>query len=206
MTDLQDVVAEKRGWFIALGVVLILLGPRFYRLSAAHDDYGKDLSGLVIPYRRPHRGCAGFLDAHWSGFLWNLLIGLLYVVVGGWLAFFPLAGLLGLTVLVAFNVHRRRRHEGRSLVSVWTKGVSGLSSAALSRSSSASCCLQTCPAVHFGRSAAGWHQFPVFRYCLHHDRAERQQVDCRSRLKADAIRTYGHEGACVGGSFMPCKD
>jgi uncharacterized membrane protein HdeD (DUF308 family) len=33
--------------------------------------------------------------------LWRLLIGLLYVVAGGWLAFFPLTGLLTLTVFLA---------------------------------------------------------------------------------------------------------
>ena len=36
-----------------------------------------------------------------KGFFGDLIIGLLYVFVGGWLAFFPLTGIVGLTVLLA---------------------------------------------------------------------------------------------------------
>ena len=37
----------------------------------------------------------------WGGFLWSLLIGVLYVVAGGYLAFFPLTGLLTLAIFLA---------------------------------------------------------------------------------------------------------
>src|SRR5690606_12412284 len=42
-----------------------------------------------------------FYVKRWAGFLWNLLIGLLYVAVGFWLAFFPLTGILSLTIVLA---------------------------------------------------------------------------------------------------------
>lgn len=37
----------------------------------------------------------------WRGFLMELLIGALYVVAGGWLAFFPFTGIVTLTILLA---------------------------------------------------------------------------------------------------------
>ena len=42
-----------------------------------------------------------FSTMAWAGFLWSLLIGLLYVVAGGWLAFFPFTGIITLTILLA---------------------------------------------------------------------------------------------------------
>jgi uncharacterized membrane protein HdeD (DUF308 family) len=42
-----------------------------------------------------------FYVKRWTGFFWNLLIGLLYIVAGGWLAFFPLTGIVTLTIVIA---------------------------------------------------------------------------------------------------------
>jgi uncharacterized membrane protein HdeD (DUF308 family) len=42
-----------------------------------------------------------FYVKRWAGFFWNLLIGLLYIVAGAWLAFFPLTGVLTLTIVIA---------------------------------------------------------------------------------------------------------
>ena len=42
-----------------------------------------------------------FSIRRWQGFLLGLLIGALYVVAGGWLAFTPFAGVIALTVLLA---------------------------------------------------------------------------------------------------------
>lgn len=42
-----------------------------------------------------------FSVKQWGGFLLGLLIGLLYIVAGGWLAFFPFTGIVTLTILLA---------------------------------------------------------------------------------------------------------
>ena len=42
-----------------------------------------------------------FSIKEWRGFLMELLIGVLYVVAGGWLAFFPFTGIVTLTILLA---------------------------------------------------------------------------------------------------------
>ena len=64
-----------------------------------------------------------FYVKRWAGFFWNLLIGLLYILAGGWLVLFPLTGILTLTIVIAalFIVEgvlefimgfRMRPHEG----------------------------------------------------------------------------------------------
>jgi uncharacterized membrane protein HdeD (DUF308 family) len=42
-----------------------------------------------------------FSIQQWRGFALGLLVGLLYVVAGGWLAFFPFTGIITLTILLA---------------------------------------------------------------------------------------------------------
>ena len=42
-----------------------------------------------------------FSAGNWRGFLWNLLIGILYIVGGAYLLLFPLAGVVTLTMIVA---------------------------------------------------------------------------------------------------------
>jgi len=42
-----------------------------------------------------------FSIKEWRGFLLELLIGVLYLVAGGWLAFFPFTGIITLTILLA---------------------------------------------------------------------------------------------------------
>jgi len=42
-----------------------------------------------------------FSVQQWRGFLLSLLLGALYLVAGGWLAFFPFTGIVTLTILLA---------------------------------------------------------------------------------------------------------
>jgi len=101
INDLKQAVAEKNSWFIALGVALIILGiasiafPLFTAIAA------KIFLGWMILIGGVSSIVHAFYARDWGGFFWNLLIGIFYVIVGGWLAFLPLAGLIGLTALIA---------------------------------------------------------------------------------------------------------
>ncbi len=101
MVDLKDSIAETRGWFIALGIALTVLGlisiafPLFMTITA------KIFLGWLFLLGGIAQVVHSFSTRTWGGFFWNLLIGLLYVFVGGWLAFFPLTGLIGLTAFLA---------------------------------------------------------------------------------------------------------
>lgn len=101
MTDIQTVIKEKRGWFIALGIAMIILGlvaiafPVMMTITAKiFLGWMFLIGGVVVIFH-------AFQTRDWKGFLWNLLIGVLYIIVGGWLAFFPLTGIFGLTILIA---------------------------------------------------------------------------------------------------------
>jgi hypothetical protein len=65
-----------------------------------------------------------FSVSGWGGFLWELMVGILYLIAGGYLAFTPLGGVLTLTILLAalflaegvleiMMAFRVRPHEGR---------------------------------------------------------------------------------------------
>ena len=77
-------------------------GHRGNRLSAGLDDRGQDRAGLDLSRRA---ACVLVIHAFsiqkWGGFLLELLLGVLYLVAGGWLAFFPFTGIVTLTILLA---------------------------------------------------------------------------------------------------------
>lgn len=101
MTDIQSAIAEKRGWFIALGILLIVLGIIAIAFPVMMTITAKIFLGWMFLIGGVLQIIHAFSTRDWKGFLWNVLIGLLYVVVGGWLAFFPLTGILPLTIMIA---------------------------------------------------------------------------------------------------------
>jgi len=99
--ELSEAVRENRGWFIALGVLLIIIGiiAIAYPLSATVTL--KIFIGWMILIGGIAQVAHAFSTRSWGGFFWDLLIGLLYVFIGAWLAFFPLTGIITLTVMLA---------------------------------------------------------------------------------------------------------
>ena len=97
----SDYLSQNRTWFMALGIALIVLGViaiifPFFATLAVKIMLGWLflISGLVQTF-------SAFSTPKWSGFFWSLLVGLLYVVAGAWLAFLPLSGIITLTILLA---------------------------------------------------------------------------------------------------------
>ena len=101
MTDIQTAITEKRGWFIALGILLIVLGVVAIAFPVLMTITAKIFLGWMFLIGGVLQIIHAFSTRDWKGFLWNVLIGVLYVVVGAWLAFFPLTGVLTLTILIA---------------------------------------------------------------------------------------------------------
>ena len=95
--------SQDRRWFDALGIILILLGV----VSIIYPFFSTVATKIFIGWIILIAGISEFLQAfkirQSTGFWASLLVGVLYLLVGIWLAFFPLAGVFGLTVLVAIT-------------------------------------------------------------------------------------------------------
>lgn len=97
----EAAVAEKRTWFMILGVVLIVLGIAAIAFPFATTIAAKMVFGWVFLIGGIAQIMHAFSTQRWSAFLWNVLIGALYLIAGIWLAFFPLTGIITLTVFLA---------------------------------------------------------------------------------------------------------
>jgi uncharacterized membrane protein HdeD (DUF308 family) len=97
----SEAVAESRFLFIALGVVLVVLGAAAIGAPIITTIAVKGVLGWLFLIAGIAQVIHAFYSSGWKGFLLNLLIGILYAVVGVWLAFLPLTGIIGLTLLLA---------------------------------------------------------------------------------------------------------
>ncbi len=119
----RRLVAEKWGWFLALGIVLIVVGFAAIVFPFVSTVAAKVVLGWLFLVGGVFMVIHAFSSQGWQGVLWSLLVGILYLVVGGYLAFFPLTGLLTLALMLillfaaegVFEIvmaFRVRPHEG----------------------------------------------------------------------------------------------
>lgn len=98
-----DVQTFKKnwGWFLALGVLLVILGA----LAVGASVFTTFLSVLVLGILLVAGGVAKIGYAlwlrRWTGFIPTLLVGILYVVVGGYTLYHPAASAIAITLLIA---------------------------------------------------------------------------------------------------------
>jgi uncharacterized membrane protein HdeD (DUF308 family) len=100
-TSIQAAVSENRTWFIVLGILLIILGIAAISFPLLTTIATKIFLGWLFLIGGVVQIIHAFSTRQWSEFFFDLLIGVLYLIAGGWLAFFPLTGILTLTVLLA---------------------------------------------------------------------------------------------------------
>lgn len=143
-TDIESAIEAARaqikrnwGWFLALGIVFVLAGLAAIAFPLLSTIATKIFLGWIFLAGGVLMILHAFSASGWRGFLLGLLIGILYVVAGGWLAFFPFTGIITLTILLAalflaegvleaIMAFRVRPHEGW----VWLL-LSGLVAAAV---------------------------------------------------------------------------
>lgn len=97
---IEAAVGRNRGWFIALGVVLLALGIVAIGTPFATTIVAKVFLGWLFLIAGIGQIVHAFFAHGWQGVVGNVLLGLLYALVGAWLAFFPLTGIIGLTVVL----------------------------------------------------------------------------------------------------------
>jgi uncharacterized membrane protein HdeD (DUF308 family) len=94
-------VADHWGWFLALGILFIIGGIAAIAFPLLSTIATKVALGWIFMIGGVLLIVHAFSVKGWRGFLWSLLIGILYLVAGGWLAFFPFTGIITLTILLA---------------------------------------------------------------------------------------------------------
>jgi uncharacterized membrane protein HdeD (DUF308 family) len=94
-------VADHWGWFLTLGILFIIGGIAAIAFPLMSTIATKVALGWIFMIGGVLLIVHAFSVKGWRGFLWSLLVGILYLVVGGWLAFFPFTGIITLTVLLA---------------------------------------------------------------------------------------------------------
>lgn len=123
LAESRRLISEKWGWFLALGIALIVIGLAAIVWPFPATIAAKVVLGWLFLVGGVVLVIHAFSAQGWGGVLWNLLIGILYLVAGGYLAFFPLTGLLTLAILLAIlflaegifeciMAFRIRPHEG----------------------------------------------------------------------------------------------
>jgi uncharacterized membrane protein HdeD (DUF308 family) len=98
---MQTAISENKGWFYFLGILLIVLGVAAIAFPFLTTIAVKIFIGWLFLIGGILQIVHAFSTRAWSEFLLDLLIGVLYLVAGGWLAFLPLTGIITLTVLLA---------------------------------------------------------------------------------------------------------
>jgi uncharacterized membrane protein HdeD (DUF308 family) len=116
-------IADNWGWFVALGVISVIVGVLAIIFPLASSIATKIILGWVLLIAGIAHIIHAFSDRNWRGFIADVLLGLLFIIAGGWLAFFPIAGLLALTVFVAVVFMVQGIFE--IILAFQTRGVNG---------------------------------------------------------------------------------
>ncbi len=101
LAQIEDSVARNWGWFLALGIVLVILGIAAIVFPFVSTIAAKIALGWMFLIGGVLHLVHAFGAQGWRGVIVDILVGVLYVVAGIWLAFFPLTGILSLTILLA---------------------------------------------------------------------------------------------------------
>jgi uncharacterized membrane protein HdeD (DUF308 family) len=101
LASAETQIAEHWVWYVILGVVLLIGGAAAIAFPFLSTIAAKIALGWIFLFTGVVTIVHAFSAGNWRGFLWNLLIGILYVLGGAYLAFLPVAGIVTLTVLVA---------------------------------------------------------------------------------------------------------
>lgn len=89
------------GWFLALGILQLVLGIVAWFDVIAFTIAGVIFIGALLLVAGVFQVIHAFMDREWGGFALHLLIGILYVIGGFLLMDEPIQGSVVITILVA---------------------------------------------------------------------------------------------------------
>jgi uncharacterized membrane protein HdeD (DUF308 family) len=96
-----DAVRRSRGWFIALGAALIILGILAVAVPFVATLATTMFLGWILIIGGVVHGVHALQSRTWQGFPWEVLSAAVYIAAGALLLAFPIAGTLTLTLVLA---------------------------------------------------------------------------------------------------------
>ncbi len=94
-------IADHWHWFLGLGLLLALAGAAAIAFPFFSTIAATVALGWVLLFTGVVNVVHAFATRGWRAFGHNLLVGLLFAAAGAYLAFFPLTGIITLTILLA---------------------------------------------------------------------------------------------------------
>jgi uncharacterized membrane protein HdeD (DUF308 family) len=89
------------GWSIALSVLMIVAGVLAIIAPPVSGIAVTILVGWLLVFRGAIHIVYAWHTRQWGGLMWEILLGIIYIVAGGYLLLHPMAGLASLTVVLA---------------------------------------------------------------------------------------------------------
>ena len=100
-TSTVPIVRESVGWSIVLSVLMIIAGFLSIAIPAAAGIAVNLLVGWMLVFSGGAHLVYAWQTRHNRGFVWELLLGILYFFVGGYLLVNPISGLVSLTLALS---------------------------------------------------------------------------------------------------------
>lgn len=99
-SDIDD-ARKNWGWFLALGVLLVLLGIGVMSSAFYATLFSVFLFGTFLLVGGVIQIFQGFMARKWSGLFLSLLLGVLYIIAGGFSMFHPAVAAITLTLWIS---------------------------------------------------------------------------------------------------------
>jgi len=101
-TSTVPIMKESIGWSIGISILMIVAGFLAILLPGAAGIAVNILVGWMLVFSGGLHFVLAWQTRHNRGFFWELLLGILYVAIGGYLLINPIRGLVTLTLALAF--------------------------------------------------------------------------------------------------------
>jgi uncharacterized membrane protein HdeD (DUF308 family) len=101
-SSLGDIARKSTGWFLALGIGLVVLGMLALCTTFVATLASMVFLGWLLMFSGVMHVISAFRSRGWKGMGLHLLVGLVDFFAGAWLVMQPLAGSIALTLFLAF--------------------------------------------------------------------------------------------------------
>ena len=98
---ISSIVKESLGWLIGLSILMIVAGILAIIVPPAAGVAVVILVGWLLVFSGGTHLVFAWKTRTTGGFVWELLVGILYIVVGAYLLLHPVGGLASLTLALA---------------------------------------------------------------------------------------------------------